>query len=453
MKKLSIFALTVILSCIFSVSTFAVTEYPVFSVSSTWTSETYPSVNVTLNCDSNVFVFRGAGNDGFRAFSSVSGGTVSWDSWTAWNGAVHDGGSAVCNIEAGSGIWVSPVFLNGIGADTLLSGSSLGSLSDIGWNGTSTITQWLPSQSSVYDALLAFAADHGGPDVPAYSYVDIPAGYVAVLKGRNPSDYSAATFRTSFTWSSSPNQPYWGNTGHSYKFFDSRPVFTGSTLFPLSGSTSFNWLKMGSFGPNGATKGAYYDISFGNTYHWIVIYNPFYTFDSSTSNPKYNSTVRCYAQLAEVYLYPVAQLLDSDGWTGRSLQDWENPYVGVAPEGTSGDGLFSGSEPWTFVQDSSDDPGTTVPAVPQPGGDNEVPVQVTLPEIILKFGDLLTGFFDNLLSLFGKGEEAIIALIGIAAPFFSLIGMIFTWLPTDIVAFITAAISATVFLGLLKHFL
>lgn len=445
MKKTSIFVLTVFISCILSVSAFASSSNLLsVPVVSSWTSAGGVSIGSSYNTDvrasstgSDVFCF-GVQNGGnaITQFVAVTSNSSSFGS-TVWAGFNSSKPSSISLTRSYS-------------IDSVDQGLRY---NFYGWSWSNfTPSSDFPMFNSLDAGLQAFLSDPE-PDVPLYSYVDIPAGYVAVLKGRNPSDYSAATFRTSFSWSSSPNQPYWGNTGHSYKFFDSRPTFTGSTLFPLSGSTSFNWLKMGSFGPNGSTKGAYYDISFGNTYHWIVIYNPFYTFDSSSSNPNYNSSVRCYAQLAEVYLYPVAQLLDSDGWTGRSLQDWENPYVGVAPEGTSGDGLFSGSEPWTFVQDSTTDPGTTVPAVPQPGGDNEAPVQVTLPEILLKFGDFLTGFFDNLLSLFGKGEEAILALIGIAAPFFSMIGLIFTWLPAEITAFLTAAITATVFLGFLKHFL
>lgn len=85
------------------------------------------------------------------------------------------------------------------------------------------------------------------------SYVDIPAGYVAVVYAANPSSSSPAGLRTTFGWTSAPSYPYWGNTGQSYKFFDSRPVFTDQTLFPLSGMSAIGWDRGRITGFNGNT--------------------------------------------------------------------------------------------------------------------------------------------------------------------------------------------------------
>lgn len=364
------------------------------------------NIRVPISCDDNTFVFKGYGNDGIRAFSSVQHGAVVVDEWSdRWG--VHDGFTVYCDYES-DGYYYSGVMFSGMGLDAFQDEDiSVGSLPrSIGWNsaedsdGTLTIN-FFPDAAFVSSAISDFLSSYT-PPVPVFNKnVTIPIGYAAFLKASG-----TLTMRCTFPSNSalfSGTSGWWGETHQTIGSSSALP--DSNFQFPVADALQIVWARDSALSPLGilgTTKHAYSEHTAFSP--WTVIYNPVYKNVSIGANANdrdsFNGPISVSGMIGEFRLYPLSSSLSSSGIVGDGSSD---DYIDVTIDPETGEPVYT-------------DPSGNVVHPPSAGGNTLLPEAASNTSLIQRIVGILNDLVQRIEGIFSVAYQAISSLVGLAGP-------------------------------------
>lgn len=305
------------------------------------------------------------------------------------------------------------------------------------------------SFSSLADAQNAFSgASSGEPSGVASAgplTVEVPAGNVLYAK---PRAGSLGNIKVTFPVLSSSSSPYWTERNCTAKWLSGvSSLPDANTKFPLSGMSNITFIPDESKGLDGYGRSYYGTVSHAPfNSGWFVVYNPAYTRsmqdDVLNSNPAtFNPTLTVNLQYCtEYHIYDLSETILPTGNESSSTTDYT----------TSQDGLY----------DDENDQWDITSSLPTPSGDPDVGGQQnnyaydskSLVEYVRDIGNVLSQFANSVVDLLKAPIAHIQSLITAGGTFFAMFAQMFTWLPPEVYAILTAALSLVIVIAVIKLF-